>query len=199
MGERYVWATGCPRIDLAARVAPERGSYALFAMHPVTTEDGCDLQRAAWGALLAAWPGHVHLFWPNADPGHADLVTAFKAQVGGRVLTHRSLPPEQYMALLAGAAVCVGNSSSAIREGAYLGTPVVDVGSRQRLREVADNVLRVSHADDLFPAIRHQVEHGRFECSTLYGDGQASEKIATHLGEDMPPVQKEWSEWRAIA
>jgi hypothetical protein len=75
----------------------------------------------------------------------------------------------------------------------------VDVGSRQRLREAAENVVRVRHADDLFPAIRHQLERGRYPRSTLYGDGRAAEKIATVLGGELPPVQKEWREWRCVS
>ena len=35
----------------------------------------------------------------------------------------------------------VGNSSSGIREGAFLGTPVVNIGSRQDKRERGKNVI----------------------------------------------------------
>ena len=39
------------------------------------------------------------------------------------------------------AACLVGNSSSGIREGAYIGTPVVNIGSRQNNRISGQNVL----------------------------------------------------------
>jgi UDP-hydrolysing UDP-N-acetyl-D-glucosamine 2-epimerase len=199
MGEGNVHCTGCPRIDLAAQVAPEHGSYAMLSLHPVTTEDdGFAVASDALNGLLAAWPGVIHLFWPNADAGHAELMGAFKGLMGGRVQSHRNLPPERYMALLAGAAVCVGNSSSAIREGAYFGTPVVDVGSRQRAREVGPNVLRCT-PEETFLAVGEQLRHGSYPRSTLYGDGKASERIARVLGAALPSVQKEWQEWRAIA
>ena len=35
----------------------------------------------------------------------------------------------------------VGNSSSGIREGAYIGTPVVNIGTRQSRRERGKNTI----------------------------------------------------------
>ncbi len=57
----------------------------------------------------------------------------------------------------------IGNSSAALREGAYLGTPAVNVGSRQRNRECGENVIFTSHDPfEIVEAVRAQVEHGRY-------------------------------------
>ena len=73
---------------------------------------------------------------------------------------------------MAHCACMVGNSSAALREGAFLGTPAVTVGTRQQHRERGTNVIEVDHdSDEIAAAIRRQIEHGRYERSTLFGDG----------------------------
>jgi hypothetical protein len=48
----------------------------------------------------------------------------------------------------------------------------------------------VDHArDDIARAIKQQVDHGRFERDTLYGDGHAGKRIADLLAE--LPLQRE--------
>jgi UDP-N-acetylglucosamine 2-epimerase len=92
---------------------------------------------------------------------------------------------------MAHCACMVGNSSAALREGAFLGTPSVTVGTRQHGRETGPNVLRVPHERAaIADAIRDQVEHGRYERSHIFGDGSAGEKIADVLATAEPRVQK---------
>jgi UDP-N-acetylglucosamine 2-epimerase len=104
----------------------------------------------------------------------------------------RNLPPELFARLLAHTDCFVGNSSSGLREGSFLGTPVVTVGSRQRNREHGHNVVEVGHdAAAISDAIRDQVRHGRYECDELFGDGTAGRQIAERLAGELPPIQKE--------
>ena len=91
------------------------------------------------------------------------------------------------------AAGCVvGNTSSSIREGAFLGTPAVNIGSRQQGRERACNVIDVPNdATAIEAAIRQQLEHGKYPSSSLYGDGKAAPRIARHLATvSLTPIQK---------
>ena len=72
------------------------------------------------------------------------------------------------------AACLVGNSSASIREGAFIGTPAVNIGSRQDGRERGPNVIDVGHdRTAIADAIRRQVEHGPYPPAHLYGDGKA--------------------------
>jgi UDP-N-acetylglucosamine 2-epimerase len=85
----------------------------------------------------------------------------------------------------------VGNSSAALREGSFLGTPAVTVGSRQQGREHAANVVHVEHdTAEIADAIRDQIAHGSYERSHLFGDGTAGRRIADKLAEARPRVQK---------
>ena len=60
----------------------------------------------------------------------------------------KNLPVSTYVRLMARASALVGNSSSGIREGAYIGTPVVDIGTRQTARERGANVRTVPQDRD---------------------------------------------------
>ena len=76
----------------------------------------------------------------------------------------------------------VGNSSVGIRETSYLGTPSVSIGSRQKNRESAENVIRCKvDSIDIEKKLVYQINHGKYKSSILYGDGHASERIAEYL------------------
>ncbi len=92
---------------------------------------------------------------------------------------------------MAHCACMVGNSSAALREGAFLGVPAVTVGTRQQNRETGPNVMQVGHdAGEIADAIRDQIAHGRYEPDHLFGDGTAGVQIADILHRVHPPMQK---------
>ena len=79
-------------------------------------------------------------------------------------------------------ACLVGNSSSGIREGAFIGTPVVNIGSRQAGRERGPNVVDVPNdRDAIGEALERQIANGRYATDPIYGDGNAGERIADIL------------------
>ena len=93
--------------------------------------------------------------------------------------------------LLANAACIVGNSSSGIREAAFLGTPTVNVGTRQHGRQRGHNVIDVDYgAEAIMDAVRKQVENGCYTSDPIYGDGKAAEKIVPILAEFNFKIQK---------
>ena len=105
----------------------------------------------------------------------------------GKLHFYRNFAPEDYARLIANAACVVGNSSSGLREGAYLGVPVVNVGTRQAGREHGPNVVDAGYeAAAISAAARQQIAHGRYERSEMFGDGSAGARIAERLaGEDI--------------
>jgi UDP-N-acetylglucosamine 2-epimerase len=73
----------------------------------------------------------------------------------------------------------IGNSSVGIRECAYLGIPVVNIGGRQAGRERSSNVLDVPYnKDKILNAVKFQIKNGHYSSNNIYGDGKAGEKIA---------------------
>ena len=85
----------------------------------------------------------------------------------------------------------VGNSSSGIREGAFLGTPVVNIGTRQSRRMRANNVIDVKYdSNEIKKNIKKQIRHGAYPSSPIYGDGTAGKKIVEIIKRVNPPQQK---------
>lgn len=218
MGEdpRFVVMTGCPTVDTlkGMDLSIDEGIYKrngkgyggeidltkpfmLVLQHPVTTEYKKSKQNME--ALLAAVrTAHMPtlLFWPNIDggtDGASVAVREFIEDPGVPALSlYKHFNAEDFYRALNAAAVAVGNSSSFIREGSCLGTPVVMVGTRQQERERAENVLSVGYVQkEIEDAIKKQLAHGKYPQSTLYGDGTASKKIADALATlPLPSVQK---------
>ncbi|GAB7008109.1 UDP-N-acetylglucosamine 2-epimerase [Halorubrum trueperi] len=171
--------------------------YLLVIQHPVTTE--YDHNRRYIDETIEAVDDlrrPTVWLWPNMDAG-ADAVSK-----GIRVYREQndqdfirfftSLPLEQYAVLLNNAACIAGNSSSGIRESAYLGVPSVNIGNRQNGRQRSDNVVDVPHeAERIKSAIEDQVEHGPYPSSSIYGNGNSGEKIADILAEFDFNIQKQ--------
>ena len=88
-------------------------------------------------------------------------------------------------------ACLIGNSSSGIREGAFIGTPVVNVGTRQHARQRGANVIDVSNnKDSIINAVKQHLTHGAYCQDPIYGDGYAGDRIANVLAGSMPMIQK---------
>jgi UDP-hydrolysing UDP-N-acetyl-D-glucosamine 2-epimerase len=218
LGERPddVHEVGCPRVDLVAeelaadsiginddvlaegvggRVDVEK-PFLLVSQHPVTTEYGQG--KAQITATLRAvdrvgLPAIV--LWPNADAGSDDVATGIRAWREHHDDSHmhffKNLPTSTYIRLMKRTACVVGNSSSSIREGAFIGCPAVNIGTRQAMRQRGPNVVDVGHdADEIHDAICAQIAHGPYPSTPIYGDGHAGERIARILATAPIHLQK---------
>lgn len=121
---------------------------------------------------------------PNADAGNSRIrdaiLAACEAWPGFRAVTH--LARGDYVSLIAGADLLVGNSSSGIVEAASFGTPVVNVGDRQDGRERnANTVDCAADGAAIAAAIRRALQHPRSDRHNIYGDGRTDARIATLL------------------
>jgi UDP-N-acetylglucosamine 2-epimerase len=104
-----------------------------------------------------------------------------------RLAFSRSVPRDDYLALLAGAAAIVGNSSSGIIEAPMLAVPAVNVGQRQLGRTRGDNVVDVSAEAGAVAAAVAAAADTKWR-STLsgrspYGDGHAAGRIVDAIVE----------------
>lgn len=216
----FVHNVGCPRIDLVAReirrgnsaqilrgllekfdgvggdFSLNRGPFLLVSQHPVTTE--YSLNRRHIEETLAALNRlklRTIMLWPNADAGSDDIAAGIRTfretHKADWLHLFKNLPTREYIHLMNETGCLIGNSSSGIREGAYIGTPVVNIGTRQNNRPCADNVVHVPHdADAIYQAVKKQLDIGKRPPNPLYGDGRAGERIAEILASAEPPIQK---------
>jgi UDP-N-acetylglucosamine 2-epimerase len=125
-------------------------------------------------------------FWPNVDAGSdgtSNGIRSFRESVNPKhIHFFKNMEPNDFLRLLVNSKCLVGNSSVGIRECAYLGVPVVNIGTRQNGRDRGENVLDVDYTKEAIrAAIKTQIEKKNIVSSPIYGDGDAGHKIAEVL------------------
>ena len=212
-----VHVVGCPRIDLVSEIASAEGEmphaewltregvgahidprqpFLLVNQHPVTTEYGQGKEQIRETLMaLEELQMPTIMLWPNVDAGSEDIATGMRTFREKRdpkyIRFYKNFPIDTYVRLMLSCACVVGNSSAPIREGAYLGVPAVNIGTRQRGRDRGPNVIDAGYDKaEIVAAIRQQVAHGRYLSDPLYGDGKAGGRIADLLARVPLSVQK---------
>jgi len=135
------------------------------------------------------------MLWPNVDAGSEDVsrgMRKFRERYQPDFIRfYKNFPVETFLRLMKGAACLIGNSSSFIREGAFIGAPAVNIGTRQEGRERGPNVVDVTgDRHTIVDAVRRQMAHGPYAPTHLYGDGTAGQQIAAVLAQAPLRVQK---------
>jgi len=179
-----------PRIDLSEE-------YLLVMQHPVTTEysDALKQINETLNAVRELEMPTI-MFWPNPDAGSEGVskgIRVFREKFNPNFIHFFiNLPVKEYIQLLYNCACAVGNSSSFIREGSFLGVPAVNIGTRQQGRERGKNVIDVGYnRDEIKRAILKQINHGKYKPEHIYGDGKAGKRIAEILATCEINIQKE--------
>lgn len=186
----------------------------IFTQHSVTTElEDVEKQiRPSLDALKqCAQEGiQVIITYPNNDAGGRRIIRAINtidAQKNKNIKVFSHLGRYYYHGFLylsgkIGTGVCVGNSSSGIKETPAFGCPFVNIGSRQEGRLRSTNVIDTGYdAQQIIQAIQKSLFDEQFrkacqDCKNPYGEGGSGEKIAgilatVPLGNDL--IQKKIS------
>jgi len=210
-----IYRTGCPSIELAEQIVQEERSeydpqteyggvgdtvdvsqdYIVIQYHPLPTEYESNYDKTQ--ELIAAYDQldvQAFWFWPNMDAGTDQISKAIREyreqQDPDGVRFFISLDPHDYLTLVKNAACMLGNSSVGIRECSYFGIPTVNIGERQQSRERGPNVLDVDcDADKIAEGVRSQLQHGSYPQSTIYGNGNAAQKITDTIAELNPELK----------
>lgn len=199
--------TGCPSIDLAKEIleSPEldfdpiekyggvgskfnwKAGYIVVMQHPVTTE--YQQAKAHITETLKAIKKldlPTFWFWPNVDAGSdgtSNGIRTFREiEKPKNIHFFKNMEPKDFLRLLKNSKALVGNSSAGLRECAYLGVPVVNIGNRQFRRIRAKNVTEVNYKlDEILKATQKSIDTKHFESSDIYGKGNSGENIAEIL------------------
>lgn len=168
------------------------GETAIVTYHPETISTLSPDQQI--NQLIGALDDHRNLFTvitlSNADAGGQGISERLIEFGKGRynVAVHESLGHRAYLSCLACFNLVVGNSSSGIIEAPLFGTPTVNIGDRQKGREVADSVIsvpceRVAISKGIGHALEtvevRSVNHARLP----YGKPNAASEIVSILGQ----------------
>jgi UDP-hydrolysing UDP-N-acetyl-D-glucosamine 2-epimerase len=204
MGEQKmnVYLTGCPSVDIAfqnQKKLPKNffkvnigvgntpkidEPYIVVSQHPVTTKffDSKYQIQQTIEAIKKIKNMKIVWLWPNVDAG-SDIISKHlrilreKDQLVNLSL-FKNFSPEDYIKLIYNSKCLVGNSSSGIRECSFLGIPVVNIGSRQNLREQGNNVVNVNYnSSEIFNGILNQLKNKKIIKKKIYGNGKSSIKM----------------------
>ena len=203
----FVFNTGCPSIDLAKEVkensnklpfnpyikyggvgsTPDlQNGYLVVMQHPVTNEYQ-DSRKHIEATLKAVYELNKPTlwFWPNVDAGADGTSTGIRAFRETHQLPNvhffKNMEGKDFLHLLNHADCLIGNSSVGIRECAYLGVPVVNIGSRQNRRDRGGNVVDVTYGiQEIKNAIIERSASTK-NSSEVYGGGDAGKQIANLL------------------
>jgi UDP-hydrolysing UDP-N-acetyl-D-glucosamine 2-epimerase len=164
----------------------------VFTQHSVATEyaESADQIRPALQALKEVAEevnAQVLITYPNDDAGGRLIMAEINKvpeQIPGGFQITASVGRPDYHGLLNIADVCVGNSSSGIKETAAFHCPSVNIGSRQQGRLRADNIIDVGYVkDEIKAAILKSLNDEQFaervrNAINPYGAGDAGHQIA---------------------
>jgi UDP-hydrolysing UDP-N-acetyl-D-glucosamine 2-epimerase len=202
----FVFNTGCPSIDLACSIKNEEldfdpyqlyggvgakpnlsDGYLVVMQHPVTTEYK-DSRKHIEETLKVISEINIPTlwFWPNVDAGADGTSSGIRAYRENNQLNHvhffKNIEGRDFLKLLNHSKCLIGNSSVGIRECAYLGVPVINIGTRQNRRERGNNTIDVGYdKNEILNALQTILTTKRPVPSTIYGDGYAGQKIANLL------------------
>lgn len=210
LGEKpeNVIVSGCPAIDLLLEsevmsratlfeklaertkmgsLPDPHSDYLLLVQHPVTTEhsEAYDQMMETLMAIHRLKKQTI-MMAPNIDTGSDPMSAAIRKVKNdfdsSYLYSYRHMPIDIFFNLMRHASCMIGNSSAGIRESGYFGTPVLNIGSRQKNREYGKNVMNVGcNRIEIEKGIRAQLEHGPYPVEQIYGTGRAGEMIAEKL------------------
>jgi UDP-hydrolysing UDP-N-acetyl-D-glucosamine 2-epimerase len=203
----FVFNTGCPSIDLAYLVLKNpalnsnifskyggvgalqnlQGDYLVVMQHPVTNEYE-SARRQIEETLKAIQELKIPTlwFWPNVDAGADGTSGGIRAFREKHKMEHvhffKNMEPNDFLKLLVNSKCLIGNSSVGIRECAYLGVPVVNIGSRQNKRDRGYNVIDVDYkSESIVQGVKKWLSLHKPISDDIYGKGDAGKKIADLL------------------
>lgn len=215
--ERFIFNFGSPDIEVAKNLIDEKyqiqissnmGSGATFDIndkflmimfHPVTSE--LENLSKYTKTLLDVVHEIYHQtlwFWPNMDTG-SEIISKELRHFNDCVKDHkirfmRYIDPKGFVNLLNKASCLIGNSSAGIKETSYLGTPVVNLGNRQKNRQFSENVkISDFRKQNIKKAILEHLEKGRYKSSNLYQGENTAKKIANKLANSKLYIQKHFN------
>ncbi len=178
------------RAELEQSLGLKLGRRCLaITFHPPTldTSDALDQLETLLSALERLGPDTALVFTgANADPRGDSLNRRLRAFVANHAnaVWHASLGQQRYYSLVKQADAVVGNSSSGLYEAPSLGTPTVNLGSRQDGRLRAASVIDCPvELPTIVQAVHRAYTLGCKPVENPYGDGRAAGRIVEFLAE----------------
>lgn len=112
----------------------------------------------------------INEFWTNVTNSNSDKFRLYS-----------SLGQIRYLSFMKHADMIVGNSSSGIIEAPLIGTPVVNIGDRQKGRHMCSNIINCGRSSEEISVAMHMAINAERKIDTYWGDGKTSYRICEIL------------------
>jgi GDP/UDP-N,N'-diacetylbacillosamine 2-epimerase (hydrolysing) len=195
---KHIFNVGCPSIDTIVqtpivdkKILEEKFDIdfskptILLIQHPVTTESGESKEQISNTISVIKELGVQALVaLPNNDAGSSEIIDEIK---NSGLNWYPSLSTDEFVNVYRNIGAIVGNSSSGIHESSTFGIPAVNIGTRQKDRERAANVIDVGYDKK---SIKTGIEKALFNTEyrknieniiNPYGDGKSAKRIVKLL------------------
>tara|TARA_X000000950_G_scaffold180078_1_gene218400 strand:+ start:21384 stop:22538 length:1155 start_codon:yes stop_codon:yes gene_type:complete len=206
MGEnkRYVFNVGCPRIDEVKQILKKIPSnfnkkinengvgstldlnkpFITIMNHPVTTEYGNgEKEISKILKIVNKFDIQKLVFWPNPDAGSEDIsrgIRKWREKFGDtKTRFFKNLEQKYFYHVLDKTICLIGNSSSGVREGSFIGVQNICIGSRQKGREIGKNTIMINNNEKKLSKLIQKILKKKTKKlrDYKYGNGSASKKI----------------------
>tara|TARA_X000001036_G_scaffold8145_1_gene7273 strand:+ start:834 stop:1958 length:1125 start_codon:yes stop_codon:yes gene_type:complete len=164
--------------------------FGVFIFHSVTSElkDLKEQLENIFTALKRTKKNFV-IIAPNNDPGSEMIFKEINKLPNERFKVIPSMRFSYFSILLKNAKLIVGNSSAGVREAPFLGTPSINIGSRQKNRSFSKSVTNYSYQNDASLDKLIEKKWGDKHLSDKsFGSGNSSKKFIKILDQ-----KKVWS------
>ena len=161
----------------------------LVIQHPILVEhDQAYNQMKETMSAIADLRLQSIVLYPNMDTNGLEIIRAIKEfEHLPFIHSYRNIERQIFISLLQNAHVIVGNSSCGILEAPSFKLPAINIGTRQRGRMQANNVINVNYdrkqiAEGIKKALYDEDFKKDLECcNNPYGDGHSSKRIVKIL------------------
>lgn len=208
--KKFVFNVGCPRIDSVKEILSKKISnqklnkiinssgvgfkidvkkpFIMIMYYPVTSEFG-EGEKQILNLLNAINNFDIQkiFFWPNSDAGYEDISRGVRKwrekNKDFKTRYIKNLEQKYFYPILNKTSCLLGNSSSGLREGCYIGVSNLCIGTRQNGREIGKNTNMIkSDYKSIYEALKkilnNKVVHKK---DYRYGKGDSGKKIVKIL------------------
>lgn len=197
--EKYVFAVGEPGLDSFLRmdlwdknkVAKElnldvQNKWCLVTLHPETKlslDNNVKMAHNLYEAMKKTQGIQFIITKANADTGGLTINDFWTRVVScnSNMQLFPSLGQIRYLSFMKYADMVVGNSSSGIIEAPFMGTPVVNIGNRQKGRHICKNVICCGNSIEEILQSLIKAQSSERIIDTYWGDGKSSKRIVSEI------------------
>ena len=160
----------------------------MIMYYPVTSEYGKgETQVINLLKALNKFEIQKIFFWPNSDAGYEDISRGIRKwrekNKDYKTKFIKNLEQKYFYHFLNKTKCLIGNSSSGLREGCFIGVKNICIGTRQNGREIGKNTIMIkSDYKNIFNTLKNILDSNKkFKKDYRYGKGNSGEQIVNIL------------------